>query len=136
MTTPEMMAAEIEAIKSRVPAHLFVTHFDASDANGHALKARKEFLGMAREALTGCGVNWFDPSDYVKAFGQTAALDQSTASLTHYTPAFEKLLASNWWHHHIEPMRQSFLLNRTMRERIKARALEKGEMNHLSATQN
>ncbi len=118
-TTPDQLRLDIDAIKSTVPEHLFVTHFDAVTKDGTPLKARADYLAMAREALNECGANWFDPSPGVAAFGQGLALEDDLGSLSHFSHSFEQYLSANWWDRFIAPVYQEQRLDADLRTRIR-----------------
>lgn len=104
LTTAAQMAADIRAIQARLPNVLFVTHFNAADENGDPVPARADFIALARTALKDTGAIYFDPSDYVEAYGQADAIDSHQGSLSHYTGTFEAFLARNWMTRYIQPL--------------------------------
>lgn len=106
MSTAEGLAADISAIKSMVPNVLFVTHFNARKHDGMRLAARETYLRTLRHALKSCAVRYFDPTDYVEAFGQTLALKDPNGSLSHYSDDFETYLCDNWVTRYIQPLAQ------------------------------
>lgn len=103
MTTEEGLRRDIAEIARRVPALLFVTHFQARRHDGAHLKARSEFISLARSVLKAMDMPFFDPSDYVEAYGQAAALDDAAQSLSHYAPGFEAFLSDHWVRRYIQP---------------------------------
>jgi len=120
--TPERLRQDIDAIRSRIPDHLFVTHFDAISKDGTLLKGRADYLKMVREALIDCSVNWYDPSPSIAAFGQDLALDDPEASLSHFSHSFEQYLSTNWWLRFIQPVCTEQRMDRELRNRIRATA--------------
>ena len=98
------LARDIAEIQERVPNVLFVTHFDAKKRDGAFLVARQAYLQSVRAALRKMGAIFFDPSDYVEAFGQSEALYDPNGSLTHYSEPFEQFLGQNWRSRYIEPL--------------------------------
>ena len=95
MTTEDGLRRDIAEIARRVPAVLFVTHFQARRHDGARLKARAEFIALARSVLKSMNMPFFDPSDYVEAYGQDAALDDAAQSLSHYAAGFEAFLSDH-----------------------------------------
>ena len=123
MATPAQLRRDIDAIKTAAPDHLFVTHFDATSADGTPLKARAAYLKMVRDALTDCNAVWYDPSPSVQAFGQSVAVEDPKASLSHYSHAFEQYLCSDWWMRFIDPVRQRNRLAASTKARIREKAM-------------
>lgn len=104
LSSEESLSEDINAITSLVPHALFVTHFNARKRDGLLLSARENYLRSAVRALETSGVKYFDPSDYVEAFGQSEALADSTGSLSHYSEEFEAFLCNNWTTRYIKPL--------------------------------
>ena len=123
LTTPKQLRCDIDAIRSAVPYHLFVTHFDAKAPDGTLLKARANYLNMVRDALTECNATWYDPSPSVHAFGQNIAIDDPQKSLSHYAHSFEQYLSSDWWMRFIDPVRQRVRMERATKTRIRQEAV-------------
>lgn len=101
--TQPMLETDINAILDTVPRALFVTHFNATRSDLIPLKARAEYIALCRTALSAVGARYFDPSDYVEAFGQEDALDDPSSSLSHYAPEFEDYLSQHWLTRYIWP---------------------------------
>ncbi len=125
--TPETLRQDIDAIRNKVPDHLFITHFDAISKDGHLLKARAEYLKMVRAALIECNAKWYDPTQSIVAFGQDLALDDPEASLSHFSYSFEQYLANNWWLRFIAPVCKEKHMDSDLRNRIRqtAKAVKK-----------
>ena len=104
LSSHEDLVCDITEVQERVPNVLFVTHFDAKKHDGALLVARQAYLQSVRAALRKTDAIFFDPSDYVEAFGQSEALDDPNGSLTHYSEAFEQFLGQNWRSRYIEPL--------------------------------
>ena len=122
VTTPQQLRLDIDAIRSSVSDHLFVTHFDAYGGDGNLIQSRASYLKMVREALIDCGVTWYDPTESIAAFGQKLALDDPEKSLSHYSPSFEKYLSGNWWHRFIHPTQKERKMDERLRQRIRETA--------------
>mgnify|MGYP006945865380 FL=1 len=101
--TQPILEADINAILDTVPRALFVTHFNAKRSGQTPLKARAEYVALCRQAFRSVGARFFDPSDYVEAFGQEDALDDPASSLSHYAPDFENYLSQHWLTRYIWP---------------------------------
>lgn len=123
MTDPDQLRLDIDAIRASAPNHLFVTHFDAISKDGTQLKARADYLKMTRQALTDCGVLWYDPSQSVAAFGQNLALDDPSRSLSHFSYSFEQHLCADWWMRFLCPVRDSRRMNAGLRHRVQQAAI-------------
>lgn len=100
------LARDIDAICDRVPDVLFVTHFNARKHDGSWLHSRETYIETAKRALKDTNARYFDPSDYVEAFGQDDALQDPEGSLSHYSEAFETYLCQNWISRYIKPLAQ------------------------------
>lgn len=124
MSSCDVLRQDIAAIRDLVPNVLFVTHFDARKRDGALLTAREAYLNMLRDALKSCNATYFDPSDYVAAFGQSQALKDPDGSLSHYSDAFEDYLCHNWVTRYIEPLAQAkcALPGRTGHDNLRAAA--------------
>ncbi len=106
MSTPEGLRDDIDLLMSIAPRVLFVTHFNAKKHDGGYLAARESYLAMLRGALRASNARYFDPSDYVEAYGQSEALKDPDGSLSHYSDAFEDYLYQNWLSRYIRPLVQ------------------------------
>ena len=106
MSTLDGLVSDICTIESIVPHALFVTHFAARKHDGVMLAAREAYLKTLRKALQTSAVQYFDPSDYVEAFGQAQALKDPDGSLSHYSDEFESYLCANWVTRYIQPLAQ------------------------------
>ena len=104
MASRTRLRADIAGICDRLDEVLFVTHFNVRKHDGAVLKARSDFIAMLRSVLDDMKVRYFDPSDYVEAFGMNAALATGAQALTHYAPEFEHLLLDNWLRRYIRPL--------------------------------
>jgi len=104
MSDEASLLADIKEINASVPNALFVTHFAARKHDGVPLAAREAYLRTLRRALQAADVRYFDPSDYVEAFGQSNALKDPDGSLSHYSVMFEKFLCDNWVNRYIQPL--------------------------------
>ena len=103
LSSPQTLEADLTAIAERLPKVLFVTHFNATKHDGTLLKARADFISMSREVLRAKGLPYFDPSDYVQAFGPANALKPGDQSLTHFSDEFEAVLYDNWLRRYLRP---------------------------------
>jgi len=103
LATPASLEADVLGIQERVPAALFVTHFNATKHDGTLLHARKAFIDLATSVFKACNLPFFDPTDYVGAYGVGRALAHGNQSLTHYSEDFEAVLLDNWVRRYVRP---------------------------------
>lgn len=67
---------------------LFVTHVNALTADGSLIASRDKLIHWIKRAATELGVDCFDPTELMNAFGQARALERDGMDLTHFTNAF------------------------------------------------
>lgn len=67
---------------------LFVTHVNALTADGSLIASRDKLIHWVKRATSELGVDCFDPTDLMNAFGQARALERDGMDLTHFTNAF------------------------------------------------
>lgn len=127
LTTPDILRRDLAQIEALLPNFIIVTHFDAAKRDGTLLSARADYLAMLRRVLRETRLTWFDPSDYVSAFGQRGALEHSD-SLSHYSSEFVDLLALNWATRYINPIRHSPQLTEALRGRIQKNATRRADL--------
>ena len=107
LATAESLTQDLSEIAARIKDVVFVTHFDAAKHDGSLLHARAEYLQMVRAVLDDLGLDYFDPSEDVRRFGQATALEDASASLSHYAPGFEERLGRKWEARYIAPRQTS-----------------------------
>lgn len=80
------MAAMVELVgRDRV---LFVTHVNATTADGSLIASRDKLIRWVRQAAERLQVPCFDPTALMQEFGQDRAMQRGGLDLTHYTNAF------------------------------------------------
>ncbi|MEM9796567.1 MAG: hypothetical protein AAF919_08765 [Pseudomonadota bacterium] len=95
--TPEGVSADIAWLMENLPNPLFVTHVNARRADGTPIPSRSRFIAMVRDAVEGQGGTVWDPTPLMEAVGQSAAIADNSTGLAHYTDAFARLLADEWF---------------------------------------
>ncbi|MXU65983.1 hypothetical protein [Oceanomicrobium pacificus] len=106
LASPARLAADIGWLMRTLPRVLFVTHVDARLPDGSPIPSRHAYIEMVSGVLRALGADFSDPTDAVDRYGQSRAMQSEGGSLTHYTPAFEEVLAAEWTERHLTAPRR------------------------------
>jgi hypothetical protein len=105
----ESLRRDIQELHGILPEVLFVSHVDARKPDGITIGSRSSFIKLVREEVMAQGLNFFDPTDLMEEHGQTAAIEDESTSLAHFTAPFGDALMDEWMHHFVAPSTVSYI---------------------------
>ncbi|MGB5557271.1 MAG: hypothetical protein WBN04_04570, partial [Paracoccaceae bacterium] len=104
LVTPEGLRRDIRVLSDMLPDVLFVSHVDASKPDGNLIKSRSEFINLVEAEVKSAGCKFYNPTDLMHEFGQTAAIEDESTGLAHFTESFADSLMEDWMGEVIAPM--------------------------------
>ncbi|CUH82679.1 hypothetical protein [Tropicibacter naphthalenivorans] len=84
--TRDMTVRDMRFLAEALPRVVFVTHVNAEEPGKGLIKTRDRYITMVKEVAAAEGLTVFDPTDVMRAAGQSAALEDD---LNHYREAFK-----------------------------------------------
>jgi hypothetical protein len=103
LVTRESLRQNIRELARILPDVLFVSHVDARKSDGTTIGSRSDFINLVREEVRAAGLKFYDPTDLMAEFGQSAAIEDESAGLAHFTAAFSNAIMEDWMHRFIAP---------------------------------
>ena len=101
--TRDSLRRDIETLSDILPDVLFVSHVDARKPDGEPIRSRSKFIQMVAEEAAQAGCKFYNPTDLMHEFGQTAAIEDESTSLAHFTKPFSDAVMDDWMRHFIAP---------------------------------
>lgn len=86
--------ADIRVLKKALGDVLFVTHVNATGADGTQIKTRSRYIEMVEKVAAEEGCPVYNPTASMLEFGQDAAMEDD---LDHYTDAFKDCVVDDWF---------------------------------------
>lgn len=105
--TRESLRRNIKKLTRILPNVLFVTHIDACKPDGRTINSRSDFIKLVGEEVSKAGCQLYNPTDLMAEFGQTAAIEDESTGLAHFTKAFSDAVMDDWMRHFIAPKTDS-----------------------------
>lgn len=102
--TQDSLENDLRRLDALLPHVLVVSHIDAQKADGQKIGSRSDFIKMVKVAAKETQLAFVDPTDLMAHFGQSAALEDESAGLAHFTPAFGDALMHHWMRTVIAPI--------------------------------
>jgi hypothetical protein len=109
--TRESLQRDIKTLSDMLPDVLFVSHVDACKEDGRAIGSRSRFIQMVSEEVSLAGYKFYNPTELMNEFGQTAAIEDESAGLAHFTDAFASGIMDQWMSKIIAPKTDSAIRN-------------------------
>ncbi|WP_299192372.1 hypothetical protein [uncultured Litoreibacter sp.] len=94
---------DIDTLTELLPDVLFVSHVDACKADGTPIRSRSNFIQMVADQVKTAGYKFYNPTELMHEFGQTAAIEDESAGLAHFTDGFAHGMMDEWMHKVIAP---------------------------------
>ncbi|WP_055688148.1 hypothetical protein [Litoreibacter arenae] len=101
--TRESLQRDVRALTELLPDVLFVSHVDACKEDGRTIGSRSRFIEMVSEEVSEAGCRFYNPTDLMAEFGQSAAIEDESAGLAHFTDAFARGIMDQWMGNVIAP---------------------------------
>ncbi|WP_281857511.1 hypothetical protein [Litoreibacter halocynthiae] len=109
--TRDSLQRDIKTLTEMLPDVLFVSHVDARKEDGRPIGSRSRFIEMVSEEVTLAGCKFFNPTDLMDVFGQSAAIEDESAGLAHFTDAFARGIMDQWMGKVIAPKTDASIRN-------------------------
>ncbi|SHF42967.1 hypothetical protein SAMN05444273_10620 [Litoreibacter ascidiaceicola] len=109
--TRDSLQRDIKTLTEMLPDVLFVSHVDARKEDGRPIGSRSRFIEMVSEEVTLAGCKFFNPTDLMDVFGQSAAIEDESAGLAHFTDEFARGVMDQWMGKVIAPKTDAFVRN-------------------------
>ncbi len=106
----DSMMADMETLRGTLPEVLFTTHVDAVLPDGSPLRTRRTCIETVKMAASRIGAHVYDPSDLMREFGQTNAIEDHSSSLAHFTEGFSRLVLDAWYEDAVQDLIERHLL--------------------------
>lgn len=104
LTRADRLRQDIDFLLEALPEVLFVSHVNAVAADGYPIASREQYIDLVKTTVSDVGGQICDPTDVMDRVGQGAALEDSSTSLAHFTPAFSMLVFESWLNQAISPL--------------------------------
>lgn len=102
--TQQSLENDLRRLDALLPKVLIVSHIDACKVDGQKIGSRSAFIEMVKAAALKTRLIFDNPTDLMDRFGQSAALEDESAGLAHFTPAFGDALMHHWMRTVIAPI--------------------------------
>lgn len=109
--TREGLRRDIKTLSEMLPDVLFVSHVDACKEDGRAIGSRSRFIQLVSEEVSLAGCKFYNPTDLMSEFGQSAAIEDESAGLAHFTDAFGSGVMDQWMGKVIAPKTDAAIRN-------------------------
>ncbi len=96
LTTEDQLRADIREIMARLPNVMFVTHVNAVKKDGLPIDSRAAFIDTVTRSVRAEGGLVYNPTARMEEFGQNAAIEDHSDSLSHFTEDFFRFLFPDW----------------------------------------
>ena len=93
VTREDLRTGVLAVVERLAKPVLFVTHLDLPDPRGNKIESRSLICAWMAELAQEFGIMVFDPTPHVLQFGIDRALAENGQSRSHYSGAFERVLA-------------------------------------------
>ena len=101
--THESLRHNIQQLSQILPDVLFVSHIDACKTDGKTIKSRSSFVQMVQQEVQLAGCKFYNPTELMAKFGQSAAIEDESTSLAHFTKVFSDAVMDDWMRRFIAP---------------------------------
>lgn len=101
--TRDGLRKDIDTLTNLLPDVLFVSHVDACKQDGQPIRSRSNFIQMVAEEVEQAGCKFYNPTELMDEFGQSAAIEDESAGLAHFTDTFAHGLMDDWMRRIIAP---------------------------------
>lgn len=101
--TRRSLRRNIKRLKRNLPDILFVSHIDARKPDGRTIGSRSDFIKLVGEEVRRAGCKFYNPTDLMEEFGQSAAIEDESTGLAHFTRAFSDAVMDDWMRQVIAP---------------------------------
>lgn len=111
MVSEATLTRDVHTLMEEADEVLFVTHVDALTEAGTSVPGRGAFIEMVKSVCRRLGARVYEPTALMREFGQSAAIEDYSTSLAHFTDDFSRRVLDDWYEHTIHDMIERKMLD-------------------------